>query len=352
MTKSDLSTESYTNRLQSFIKDDYFAKLFKKFGSEFIDYRQRWDRASSASHLDDCVGPIHIDLELSNSCNYRCSFCPYSVPKPQRPKGFNSDLSNIMMPMKLVTKALTESAALGARALELGYNTEPLLYPHLFEVIKLARNLGFVDIRMGTNGSLLEPKLSAKLIEAGLTQLQVSVDAIDEDTYKLSRNSMLYNKVVFNIKRFLDIRRSLASDLPLLRLTYVMTPQNRKNSDQFLEQWGDLADQVTLQDLFVYENVNEQNSGVSDAAPLTLHSNDINTDSNCYMPKVRLSIKSDGTVHPCCTVPGMSLKVGNLNEMSISDIWNSPSFMRIRSSHIDGTWKANKICSDCMSNAF
>ena len=345
-SSSPKRVESYTNRLKSFTKGSYHSRLYSVFGEDFLDYRRRWEAAISATSVDECEGPIHVDLELSNSCNYRCSFCPYSVAKEFRPKGFNSEGSMETMPFELVEKVLSQSYSLGARALELGYNTEPLLYPRLFDVIALARSLGYLDIRMGTNGSLLTSKVSQNLIQAGLTQLQVSVDAVDERSYKKSRNSSLYNKVVQNINSFLKLRSDESSSLPLLRLTYVMTPENAINSSQFLEQWSQKADQVTLQELFTYENVNK--SSTSSTAENSDHSDSM--DSNCYMPKVRLSVKSDGSVHPCCTVPGMSLKVGDLNHMSVSDVWSSPSFTRIRKSHIEGTWGSNQTCTDCMTN--
>ena len=352
MSSSSKSTLTQKNlnsisRVQQFVGDRYFKVLYEHFGDSFLDYRERWSRAIAGDLTEIAKGPLHVDLELSNSCNYKCSFCPYSAPVELRPDGFNSSQDSIMMPLDLARKVLYESRECGALAVEFGYNTEPLLYPYIFEIISYAKELGFIDIRMGTNGSLLNPANVEKLLDSGLTQLQVSIDAVDSDSYKLARQSNLYSKVTNNINGFLDARNSRNRTLPVLRVTYVMTPENKKNADIFYNQWKNLADIVALQDLFVYDNVNESQKPVDSIPEKAVSSSEL---ESCYMPKVRLSVKSDGTVHPCCTVPGMSIKVGNVNESGVAAVWNCESMQSLRTSHLDGTWIHNKICLDCMLN--
>ena len=331
-----------TSRVKNIVRDEYFSALYNRFGEKFIDYRTRWESSIEAKSNNDCKGPIHVDLELMNSCNYRCSFCPYSVDRELRPVGFNSNSELITMPLEKAKRILDQCKEMGASAVEFGYNTEPLLYPDIIELIEYARDIDYIDIRLATNGSLLTEEISKKLILAGLTQLQVSIDAVNTETYKAARNSSLYKRVTSNIQRFGELRNELDETLPVLRVSYVLTPQNRKYADVFQEQWKNIADIIAFQDLFVYENVNDTEASDQNFKD--------NSQENCYMPKVRLSIKSDGTVHPCCTVPGMALDVGNAFEQSISEIWNSRDFRAIRELHILNNWNKHKICSDCMNN--
>ena len=205
---------------------------------------------------------------------------------------------------------------------------------------------------MGTNGSLLNLSNIEKLLESGLTQLQVSIDAVDSDSYKVARQSNLYSKVINNINKFLECRALKNLLLPVLRVTYVMTPENKINADSFYSQWKDLADIVAFQDLFdldkiVYTNINDTQKPEGSNGSKFAGKSEI---ESCYMPKVRISVKSDGIVHPCCTVPGMSIQIGNVNEQSIGAIWNSEAMQSLRLSHIDGSWIHNKTCLDCMLN--
>jgi radical SAM protein with 4Fe4S-binding SPASM domain len=332
-----------TQNVKHYTSDHYYSVLYHKYGASFLDYRERWTRSISDQYELD--GPIHIDLELLNSCNYKCSFCPYSLKPSARPEGFQATGSSVL-DFNLACRILIEARELGACAIELGYNTEPLLYPKIIDLIKFASSIGYIDIRMGSNGSLLSPDISQQLIRSGLTQLQVSVDAVDSESYKASRNSDNYELISSNIKKFVDIRNSQGNQLPVLRLTYVMTTSNAPKADIFVSQWSDIAEIVSLQTLLTFNGMpDEVSSGLTSDIKASSGEYDI---QGCYMPKVRLSVKSDGTVRPCCTVPGMALDVGDLNQQSVAQVWHSEIMSQLRQMHSNNTWQQNKVCKECL----
>jgi cyclic pyranopterin phosphate synthase len=59
---------------------------------------------------------------------------------------------------------------------------EPLLYPGLAALVRGIRAAGIPDIRLTTNGFLLE-RQAAQLKEAGLEAVNVSIDAVDEEVF-------------------------------------------------------------------------------------------------------------------------------------------------------------------------
>jgi cyclic pyranopterin phosphate synthase len=86
---------------------------------------------------------------------------------------------------------------IGALHKQLGLKTvrltggEPLLYRDLEPVIKGIRDLGINDVRMTTNGFLLD-RMATKLQAAGLVAVNISLDAMDADTfYKMTRRKQL-----------------------------------------------------------------------------------------------------------------------------------------------------------------
>jgi radical SAM protein with 4Fe4S-binding SPASM domain len=322
------------------VSDEYHDVMYKVFGRRYLEYRQLW--SDSISGVARPEFPLHIDFELLNACNYRCSFCPYSTAPNERPKGFNVAGSKAL-DIRLIEKVLTEADG-QLYAVELGYNTEPLLRSDIFDIIRMCKEFGVLDIRMSTNGSLLKQMPAEELINSGLTQLQVSIDATSHETYLVARQSENYEDVVSSLKAFIGIRNKLSSLLPRLKTSYVMTSENSKHASLFKHQWNGIADIIALQDLITYPEAGLE----VDSAGLQPY--DVNEYPGCYMPKVRLSIRSDGTVHPCCTVPGMTLKVGNIRDRTVSEIWNSYSARSIRDSHCDGSWEKNKICFSCIAN--
>ena len=328
--------------VKQIVSDKYHDALYSVFGEKYVKYRQLWNTAIKEDLEIDF--PLHIDFELANSCNYKCSFCPYSLKPSMRPRGFNVSGSK-MIDINLVEKILREANG-RLYAVELGYNTEPLLHPQALKIAALCSQYGVLDIRMGTNGSLLGNFNFKDIIESGITQLQVSVDAVDSSSYKKARNSENYSKVVDNIKSFVRSRDEMGSKLPRIRITYVKTPENAPNAQLFISQWNEIADIIGIQDLLVYPD--------SDLAVGTGNfvGRDMDNTESCYMPKVRLSIRSDGTVHPCCNVPGMKLKVGDLNKKTVQQVWLSPSMKALRTSHYSEAWKKNKICRECIANTY
>ena len=62
---------------------------------------------------------------------------------------------------------------------------EPLLYPHIEELLARIKQTGwFEDISMTTNGSLLAPR-AKKLKELGLNRVNISLDSLDSDAFAL-----------------------------------------------------------------------------------------------------------------------------------------------------------------------
>ena len=83
-----------------------------------------WEKALAGKYKPDF--PMHIDFELANACNYRCSFLPISQAPSERPKGYNIKDEKIIN-IELIKKVLEQSHG-RLYAVELGYNTEPLLH--------------------------------------------------------------------------------------------------------------------------------------------------------------------------------------------------------------------------------
>ncbi|MBI2335488.1 MAG: radical SAM protein [Deltaproteobacteria bacterium] len=107
--------------------------------------------------------PIVAHLYVTDQCNLDCHYCneyDNSSPHPEL-----SDLK----------KYLQKIRELGVLRIGL-QGGEPLLYPHIMEVIRYAKGLGFTKISMSTNGFMLTEKVVRELEVAGLDVLQISVD--------------------------------------------------------------------------------------------------------------------------------------------------------------------------------
>ena len=124
--------------------------------------------------------PVKIYFELTRYCNFHCDFCPIRV----------SHRENQHMDFALYQRGIDDIAAHRLTP-TVGFHVlgEPMLSPHLYEAIVYARSRG-LSTEMSTNGSMLTPANTRRLIEAGLDSLAISVQVLDEDEHR-SRGSSL-----------------------------------------------------------------------------------------------------------------------------------------------------------------
>ena len=97
-------------------------------------------------------------ISLTEACNFCCAYC--------RPQEITEAMAPVLPPSFWLP--LLEALHLGGiKALRLT-GGEPLLYPHLYELLeRIQESQWFSDISMTTNGSLLETQ-AKRLFTAGV----------------------------------------------------------------------------------------------------------------------------------------------------------------------------------------
>ena len=67
----------------------------------------------------------------------------------------------------------------------------------------------------------------------------------------------------------------------------------------------------------------------------------------CSTPLTTFNIMSNGDVILCCDDFSNKLILGNVNETSIKEIWNSNELLSIKKLHKEGNFPELKVCSNC-----
>ena len=134
-----------------------------------------------------------LRLSLTNSCNLGCVYCVSGV-EDEGGNLLEENLKVLTLDEILATvKNLHQLLDLEVIRLTGG---EPTLYRELIPLIKGLKEIGIPAIKMTSNGFLLKNKAKA-LADAGLTHLNISLDAIDQAEFsKISRRK--------NVDKILD----------------------------------------------------------------------------------------------------------------------------------------------------
>ena len=85
---------------------------------------------------------------------------------------------------------IDQASDLGIFTVMFGMGSEATLHPNLLEVLTYACKR-IPDVILFTNGSRIKPKDVCKYIETGVTRICISLDAADQEIYKLIRGGAI-----------------------------------------------------------------------------------------------------------------------------------------------------------------
>ena len=128
--------------------------------------------------LIDSLGRLHTNLRISvtDRCNIRCFYC-----MPQENIRFKP--RNEILTFEEIERFARVAAGLGVNKLRIT-GGEPLIRADLPALVgKLVAIGGITDVALTTNGILLGDQ-AASLKEAGLQRLNISLDTLDEQTFR------------------------------------------------------------------------------------------------------------------------------------------------------------------------
>jgi cyclic pyranopterin phosphate synthase len=158
-------------------------------------------------HPLDTMGRPVRDLRISvtDRCNFRCQYC---MPKSVFGHDYRFMDRKELLSFEELERVARAFRALGVEKIRLT-GGEPLLRKELERLVERLASVGGLDITLTTNASLLARKAQA-LRDAGLDRVNVSLDSLDDATFKAM------NDVDFPVARVLEgIEVASAVGLPV-----------------------------------------------------------------------------------------------------------------------------------------
>ena len=134
------------------------------------------------SLLDTAGRPLRdLRISVTDRCNFRCTYC---MPK----EVFGRDFAFLERDALLTFEELARAARLfvrnGAEKIRLT-GGEPLIRRDLERLVAMLASIdGLRDLTLTTNGSLLTPQKARALKDAGLQRITVSLDSLDDATFR------------------------------------------------------------------------------------------------------------------------------------------------------------------------
>jgi cyclic pyranopterin phosphate synthase len=136
----------------------------------------------AAMELRDTMGRPVRDLRISvtDRCNFRCTYC---MPKEIFNREYEFLARELLLSFEEIQRVARVFVGFGVEKIRLT-GGEPLLRRGIEDLVReLAGLEGVRDLTLTTNGSLLARKADV-LAAAGLDRVTVSLDSLDEDTFR------------------------------------------------------------------------------------------------------------------------------------------------------------------------
>ncbi len=142
---------------------------------------------------DDCgLCSLHTshsalaNVDLTNRCNLTCPICFANA----NVQGYLYEPG--IDQVRAMLKTLRDERPVDGRVVQFS-GGEPTVHPKFFEILEMAREMGFTHIQAATNGILLaDVDYAKKAKAAGLATLYLQFDGISDDIYLKSRGEPLF----------------------------------------------------------------------------------------------------------------------------------------------------------------
>jgi radical SAM protein with 4Fe4S-binding SPASM domain len=320
--------------------------------------------------------PVCLYLETTNRCNLLCTTCPrtYEQLEPEAD-----------MPWSLFTSLIDQYPNI-ARVVLHGIG-EPMLVKDLAQRVKYLKDRN-IYVLFNTNGTLLTKANGRALIEAGLDELRVSLDAAEAEVFQMVRGKDFFDKIVSNVKNFTSLQRELAAPKPRVSLwltglretvdqlpSFVRLAHSSGVKEVYLQRLVFFKDPMRETSLAraesaLFEHTTEREealiheaesiarqlgvmfsaSGAVDPSESIKMQRSDNPWSLCRRPWSLMYITANGRVLPCCIAPFSmkgygSFTLGDATQNSLREIWNGPEYQRFRQALL--TSAPPPACANC-----
>ena len=278
--------------------------------------------------------PKRINIQTQAGCNARCVFCPSHQVSGKIPMG--------KMDWSLFKKIVDECAMHDMDRINPFSQNEPLIDK------EIAQRVAYIKEKCGdrvtslviSNGSLLTEQLMHSFIDVGLDRIKISLQGLTSDSYEQVMVGLKHAVTYANVERAINILKSRKAKKPKLTVTTVTTGVNESEIRKWKRYWRRQGVKATASPC--------ENRGGNIASSKKLYPYGLVPNLGCKRPHHEAVVVYNGDVLLCCVDWWRTVRLGNLREQTLEDIWNCEKVRKIRLAHAAGDVDAlPKICRDC-----
>ena len=277
--------------------------------------------------------PSQIIVDVCEVCNYECTHCPQSIFK--RGKGFSGAFLSEELNKKIVDEVATHGKNM-TQQIRYTAKGEPFMHPSILSMLEYAVNYSGTFVSITTNGSLLDNDIMTRLLKMNLGLIDISLDALNDDTYSNIRRKGNLALVRDNVLLMLKLKEKLNASTRII-VSFIEQELNTLESDGFKKYWEDNGvDYVVIRKL-------HSAGGFMSKGP-----NETFGIIPCVYPWERIALNAKGKLDYCAqSWEGKTVIPGTYADTTVRDIWNGTEYSTLRKEHLCGEYYSFTFCQDC-----
>ena len=345
----------------NFFKESY--KLKKKITNKELSF-------SNLKYIEDELeflrnkNPTVFNIETTNYCNMKCIMCPRTIYMERKNIWIKDELFEQMLDsVKLHDdkeledfwrwlkdeanfdhKEVSENGFyfnIVSRCLILHGYGEPFLDKYLIKRLKACKVRNIPTYFSCTPATMTVEKAEAAM-EAGLSVLKFSLDALDDEEIKKIRGKRAdYTNSIDKIHKIIEIKKKRGFKTLLVPCMIALDnkEKDRIQHKKFLDFWKE-------KNVFAY--VKSQDNRWHFENDQELSNNSHYVKQYCEYPWTSTTVMAEGNVVPCTQISNNEIVLGNVNKKNLKEIWNGKEYQELRKMHITGNFpKGHKCLEKC-----
>jgi radical SAM protein with 4Fe4S-binding SPASM domain len=301
--------------------------------------------------------PRSLYLEATNRCDSECQTCIRTFNTLEPPKDLTLD----------AVQRLVEQFPVLERVVLHGIG-EPLLNKQIFAIVAYLKTKG-ITVLFNSDAISLTRARAAQLIDSGLDEYRVSMDAATRETYARIRGVDQFDRVLRNLAALLALQQQQDCHIPRVSLWFTTLKANLDELPSFirLAAWLGVPEVnaqrlvfngygLAVQEQSLHRRLEEREHGIIVEAealarehgiafkasgattPLqSLHgpTSEQRPWAGCQRPWTLSYVTANGNVLPCCISPWTTrnyrhLVLGNALSTDFAQIWNGERYQQFR----------------------
>lgn len=301
--------------------------------------------------------PRALYLETTNRCDSECQTCIRTFNTLEPPKDLTlAEVQQIVEQCPVLERVVLHGIG------------EPLLNKQIFDIVAYLKGRG-VTVLFNSDAISLTPRRAGQLIDSGLDEYRVSMDAATRDTYKKIRGVDQFERVTRNVGTLLALQRQRGSHTPRVSLWFTTLQANLHELPAFIHMAAQLGVPEVHAQRLVFngyglavreqslhqrleehqeqvvreaETLAQQYGIVFKASGATTPLQSLHGPGSaprpwagCQRPWTLSYVTANGNVLPCCISPWTTtsyrnLVLGNALTTGFAQIWNGERYQQFR----------------------